>query len=1055
MKKTFLLLLTNIFYLFYTQSKPPESYSLIRGVNENINLNSGNIDLSIPLFEIPINNLKLTNALSYESRGFVPHIPSNYVGQNWNLLQLGKITRESHRIDPTTVYTNLLGVGNTAADHSNPKDYYRNDCINSFFISKQGDIAYKKDIYDAPYSKDYYATMQFPNTFGYNGKSYSYDSDKFYFDFMDYKGYFVIDNEGNPIVYCETGTLKVDIYDYGCHDIFGNITFSQLKMTDDKGNQYIFGGSTNELDINYSYGRALIENIEYVDGDMYFRSKETKTNYIDSWLLKKIILTNGKTIDAFYQPADLTILNNFRGNYNVKTTNYNSWGSPKTEDNIGFPSKQELVNNNLTISFTRTLTELTERGYCTPACSLDKYLQVDTYTKKAVLDSIKIDDITISYKYDLSLNPSDLTNKFLKKIVVKQKNKNIKNVDLLYEDLGLNNKRTFLKEINSSNQENILFEYYNTKDFPPLKNSDYATNSLGYWTGEIDPTYDNTRLSENFTAYDTGLLKKVIYPTKGNTSYFYEHGDYSKIYKYVKDFENPPVLYNENKYVNAPRIYKKIESSFSDNIETYYTYKNNDGTSSGIIDGAVYDIFTFHSNKNVSPNLNSINSLRYSTVKVENKGKGSTKYLFSDRISNPDIITSKVFKNPNPNICKSPLNNWKEDNRLYLSKQYERGKILREEIYDESNFKIKETINDYSNFLNKFPSIDLAQGCTNCKLSDLNYYIRTTTYNEPCYIQTMYVPVIPYLLTKKTIKEYSDKNNPNKYITSIQDIGYTDDIIYLPSRNYFWHLYPISEKISAPSLKKEKRILYSFDLLKKENLNCPRGICTFFNGSKIGEQYGTSHAMLFQNIFTPLLEITKNNSNKYSLKEYLYDANSLSIPKKIRTSLLGINLDFDNYKINTGDTNEEISNDFIDNKLNILQQTDKTGKITTTIWGYNQTQPIAKIEGITYAELASKLGFSSTNTGYLSLDIVSKSNANLDASTEQSLINALDLFRNHPALSNYQITTYTYNPLIGVTSITPPSGVREIYKYDSANRLESVKDVNGNLLKEYQYRYKN
>lgn len=40
---------------------------------------------------------------------------------------------------------------------------------------------------------------------------------------------------------------------------------------------------------------------------------------------KKIILTNGKTIDAFYQPADLTILNNFRGNYNVKTTNYNSW----------------------------------------------------------------------------------------------------------------------------------------------------------------------------------------------------------------------------------------------------------------------------------------------------------------------------------------------------------------------------------------------------------------------------------------------------------------------------------------------------------------------------------------------------------------------------------------------------------------------------------------------------------------------------------------------------------------------------------------------------------
>jgi YD repeat-containing protein len=52
------------------------------------------------------------------------------------------------------------------------------------------------------------------------------------------------------------------------------------------------------------------------------------------------------------------------------------------------------------------------------------------------------------------------------------------------------------------------------------------------------------------------------------------------------------------------------------------------------------------------------------------------------------------------------------------------------------------------------------------------------------------------------------------------------------------------------------------------------------------------------------------------------------------------------------------------------------------------------------------------------------------------------------------ISTYAYDPLIGVTSITPPSGVREIYKYDSANRLQSVVDVNGKILKEYQYNYK-
>ncbi|MDQ0477483.1 hypothetical protein [Chryseobacterium sp. MDT2-18] len=57
-------------------------------------------------------------------------------------------------------------------------------------------------------------------------------------------------------------------------------------------------------------------------------------------------------------------------------------------------------------------------------------------------------------------------------------------------------------------------------------------------------------------------------------------------------------------------------------------------------------------------------------------------------------------------------------------------------------------------------------------------------------------------------------------------------------------------------------------------------------------------------------------------------------------------------------------------------------------------------------------------------------------------------------LSGFQITTYTYDPLIGVRSITPPSGLREYYFYDAANRLKEVRDSNGNVLKEYQYHYK-
>ena len=142
----------------------------------------------------------------------------------------------------------------------------------------------------------------------------------------------------------------------------------------------------------------------------------------------------------------------------------------------------------------------------------------------------------------------------------------------------------------------------------------------------------------------------------------------------------------------------------------------------------------------------------------------------------------------------------------------------------------------------------------------------------------------------------------------------------------------------------------------------------------------------------------------------------------------------------------EVTYDSYDNKGNLLQYTTKAGTPTAIIWGYSQTHPIAKIEGATYAQVSGHI-----------TDIVNYSN--IDASvgsdvSEQDLIDKLDAFRKKTELSGFQITTYTYDPLIGVRNITPPSGIREIYIYDTANRLQTVKDVNKNILKEYQYHYK-
>lgn len=144
-----------------------------------------------------------------------------------------------------------------------------------------------------------------------------------------------------------------------------------------------------------------------------------------------------------------------------------------------------------------------------------------------------------------------------------------------------------------------------------------------------------------------------------------------------------------------------------------------------------------------------------------------------------------------------------------------------------------------------------------------------------------------------------------------------------------------------------------------------------------------------------------------------------------------------------------VAYDRYDDRGNIVQYTTDIDPLTgkgnpvTIIWGYNKTVPVAKITGAQW-----------TDIGTLADDIVSKSNADINVAKENELISALDAFRDHPSLRKFQITTYSYDPLIGVTTVTPSNGVREFYRYDSSGRLVAVKDANGNIVKEVKYNNK-
>lgn len=121
---------------------------------------------------------------------------------------------------------------------------------------------------------------------------------------------------------------------------------------------------------------------------------------------------------------------------------------------------------------------------------------------------------------------------------------------------------------------------------------------------------------------------------------------------------------------------------------------------------------------------------------------------------------------------------------------------------------------------------------------------------------------------------------------------------------------------------------------------------------------------------------------------------------------------------------------------NITQYTPKNGSSVSIIWGYNGQYPVAKIEGDTYANSITKIGSLLTKL----------QNGTLTPSEENSI---------RGLFPDAMITTYKYKPLIGVTSITGPNGLTEIYEYDSAGRLEVIRNHKNEILKTFKYNYKN
>jgi hypothetical protein len=169
-------------------------------------------------------------------------------------------------------------------------------------------------------------------------------------------------------------------------------------------------------------------------------------------------------------------------------------------------------------------------------------------------------------------------------------------------------------------------------------------------------------------------------------------------------------------------------------------------------------------------------------------------------------------------------------------------------------------------------------------------------------------------------------------------------------------------------------------------------------------------------------------------KEYVCDIVNISTnftPSYVSTSL-----------VKDSKYREELSYDLYDIKGNILSLTKNGSEQVSYLWGYNYSYPIAKVVNVFYQELQDILGQSLIDQ------------LNSAPGTDAQMRDRLSKLRTNQFSKPVIVTTYTYLPLIGTTSITDSNGNINYYEYDYFGRLKIIRDSDNSILQKYSYHYK-
>lgn len=222
----------------------PQTAEMIRFDNTASELYSGKIDLNIPLISFHDPDFDLSMILHYNSGGFKPSEPDNFVGMNWSLMVGGIIYRDVKGIADDAYRENISSMQPKLRGFlGHPRLNMTNDEFVARLNENPEELLWRtSDGTDSFFENKCYS---FPAFAGTNVEA---SSDIYHYNFGKYSGDFLINFDGSVSVAPHNGgNVEIDLNGYQ-YDMDSGTNGSVLKIITDDGYVYCFGGSYSAME---------------------------------------------------------------------------------------------------------------------------------------------------------------------------------------------------------------------------------------------------------------------------------------------------------------------------------------------------------------------------------------------------------------------------------------------------------------------------------------------------------------------------------------------------------------------------------------------------------------------------------------------------------------------------------------------------------------------------------------------------------------------------------------------------------------------------------------